>query len=119
MKRTVTIELGEFSLEALAGDGGSNSADVAAKLMRAIHTYLTDKDTGRTGWPYPDFLSGREAGEGRVLELPIDEDLWRSFGQEAGRQGVTVEQLVAHATFYFAAEKNAGRNAGDLEKDWS
>ncbi len=109
MKRSVTVWLSEFAFEALAGDEGKGSAHVAARLARAIRCYLHDRDPGKAGWPYPAFLRDRPVGEGVELKLSINDDLWRSLEDEAGRQDVSTQQMVEHAALYFAAEVNAGR----------
>ncbi|MGB7587357.1 MAG: hypothetical protein WBM00_01470 [Solirubrobacterales bacterium] len=106
---TRRVVLGEFAFEALAGERGEAGAQVPSRLVRAIRSYLGDRDAGRPGWRYPGFLSDRRAGESVGLEVSIDDDLWRSLEEEAGRQGVSMEQMVNHAALYFGAEVNAGR----------
>jgi hypothetical protein len=106
MKRSVTVWLSEFSAEALArGDGPEH---VPARLIRAIHLYLGARDSGRPGWSVPSTLREREP-RGVELELVADEDLWRAFEQEAGKQGVSVSRLAGQAAIYYAAELDAGR----------
>jgi hypothetical protein len=121
-ERSVTIGLSGFAYEALAGEERIARDHIPARLARAIRDYLSDKDSGRPGWPYPGFLRGREvSGEELDLELSMDDDLWRSLEDEAGRQGVSVGRMIEHAAFYSAAEVNAGRVTqrilDDLEDD--
>jgi hypothetical protein len=107
MKRSLTLRLSKFSLEALAGEQGQRSKQVQAKLARAVRLYLDDRDSGRPGWVYPGFLRDKEASEVE-LELVADEGLLRALEEEAGKQGVSVSQMAGHAALYYAAELNAG-----------
>jgi len=79
-----------------------------SRLLRALRLYLLDKDLARPGWAYPVALPERNGGQVE-LELSVDEDLWRQFEQEAGRQGVTTSTLASHAALYYASEVDAGR----------
>jgi hypothetical protein len=105
----VSVEVGEFAVEALAGEAGRGAGHVPARVSRAIRIYLADRDSGRPGWRYPGFLSHPDAPVRARLELDVDDELWAEFEAEAGRQGVSVEQLTEHAALYLAAEVNAGR----------
>jgi hypothetical protein len=116
MRKTVTIRVSAFALEALAGDDQGGPGRLPETMVRAIRCYLSDRDSGRTGWAFPPFLRNRESG-GVTLELKIDEDLWRAFEAEAARQKVSTQQLAGHAAFYFAAEVDAGRIAERILDD--
>ncbi len=108
MKRPVTLHLSQFVFQALAADRENGFEDAAVELSRAVRLYLSDSEADRPGWTYPPAL--RDEDEGEVeLELSIDEDLWRGLEEEAGRQGVSVSRLAAHAALYYAAELDAGR----------
>jgi hypothetical protein len=120
---SVTVELGEFALRALAGEMERRSDQITGRMIRAINYYLSDADTDHPGWKYPGFLRGREVGETRDLELTINEDLWGEFEAAAEKQGVSARQLAEHAALYYAAELNAGRVTerilGDIEDERS
>jgi hypothetical protein len=105
----VSVEVGEFAVEALAGEGGQGAGHVPVRVARAVRIYLADRDSGRPGWGYPGFLAHPDAPARARLELDVDDALWAEFEAEAGRQGVSVEQLTEHAALYLAAEVNAGR----------
>jgi hypothetical protein len=107
--RAVTVGLGEFAFEALAGEGDPEPGYAPAQMIRAVQCYLNDREAERAGWRYPRFLPEREAGGEERLELSVDDELWSEFEAEADRQGVSVRQLAEHAALYFAAELNAGR----------
>jgi hypothetical protein len=109
MKRPVTVRLGSFVSKALAAEAMNGGQPSSASVERAIHCYLGDRDSAGPGWSFPAFLRGREPVEPIELRLEIDDELWRSLEEEAGRQGVSVQQMLEHAMLYFAAEVNAGR----------
>ena len=107
--RHVTLRLGEFTMYALAGEKGPASGQVRSNAARALRYYLGQRDAGGADWPCPTFLPGGANGGGVEVDLTVDDDLWRSFEQEAERQGVHVRQLAEHAALYFAANRDAGR----------
>jgi len=106
-KRVVTIALSELAFDALSG--GESTVDPSPRIENAVLCYLGDRDADRPAWAYPGFLRGSETRGEVEAELEVRADLWRDFEAEATRQGVTVEQLAEHASFYFAAEVDAGR----------
>jgi hypothetical protein len=109
-KQSVSVRIGGFACEALAGEEGSSTKRVSLYALQAIRCYLNDRDLARPGWLYPAVLRGDwDAGKKVELELSIDRDLWGSLEDEAKKQDVSAQQLVEHAAFYFAAEVNAGR----------
>lgn len=127
LNRSVTIRLGAFASEALVSGpknrmpssaGAESSPD---DVLRAIRFYLNDRDSGGSGWRYPEFLRGTSLGGKVDIELTIENSLWRSLKKEAENQGVSIEQLVEHAALYYAAELDAGRVAermlGESRKD--
>ena len=108
-KKAVTVGLSRLAFEALTGEEGQGSARTPGRTEGAIRLYLSDKGAGRPAWPYPGFLQQSQTQEDLELELQVDPDLWLQFEAEAEKQGVSVQQLLEHTAFYFAAELNAGR----------
>ncbi len=108
-KQAVAVRLSQLAFEALAGEAPAGSPRAPVRTESAIRIYLNDRDAGQAAWPYPGFLRGSETREEVGLELQVAPDLWLQFEAEAERQGVSVQQLLEHAAFYFAAELNAGR----------
>jgi hypothetical protein len=122
----VTVRLSQLAFEALAAEEPSGSPRAPVRTGSAVRIYLNDKGTDRPAWPYPGFLKGSDTQEDVGLELQVDPDIWLQFEAEAGRQGVSTQQLLEHAAFYFAAELNAGRvtqrilddlDAGEAKRD--
>jgi hypothetical protein len=109
VKRSRTVGLSRFVVEAIGGEGGADDRRVSARLMQAVRLYLADRNSDRPGWRYPAFLPERPAGEDVALELSADEGLWRALEGEAERQGVSLRQMLEHAALCYAAELSAGR----------
>src|SRR3954453_18884402 len=99
-KRHVTVSLSRLAYEAMVGE----EADSTLRMEGALRFYLGDKGGSRPAWAYPGFLRGSEAPADVSVDFDVDEELWSAFEEEAGAQGVAVEQLAEHAVFYFAAE---------------
>lgn len=108
-KRSVPVTVSQLAFEALAGEGQGAPGGAPVRAASAIRVYLGDKDAGQPAWPYPKFLQGSETQEDVTFDLELDPDLWLQFEAEAKRQDVSVQQLIEHAAFYFAAELDAGR----------
>ena len=111
MRRAVTVRLGALAADAVSGKGGGAGHPEPDDVLAAIGFYLNDRDGGRAGWRFPEFLRGTGLGGKVDVELSIENSLWRSLKSEAESQGVSVEQLVEHAVLYYAAELDAGRVA--------
>lgn len=116
-KQAVTVRLSQLAFEALAGEAREGSVRAPGRTESAIRVYLGDRGSDQPAWPYPGFLRGSETQEDVGLELDVDPDLWLQFEAEAGKQGVSTQQLLEHAAFYFAAEFDAGRIAQRILDD--
>jgi hypothetical protein len=110
----VILALGEFGAEALRsrrhadGDGDG----LPRSLMLAILYYLAERDSRRPAWSYPDLRreDPEPVGDGPIeLEVSLDDAAWKAFGEEAERQGVSVDSLAEHAALYLAADMDSGR----------
>ena len=108
MKRLVTVRLSEFACVAIANEGDADD-HTPTRVTGAIRCYLNDRESSGPGWAYPSFLRDTEPGKEVELRLSVEDELWRALDQEAQRQGVSVQKMVAHAVLYVAAEVNAGR----------
>jgi hypothetical protein len=95
-------------VEVLTEAAGNETERVPGVLARALRLYLNDRGSDRAGWEYPDFLRDKPVGGEVELRMPIDEDLWLAFEDEATRQGLTASRLAGHAALYYAAELEAG-----------
>lgn len=121
MKQLVTVRLGAFATEALAGKADESGDEPGPEdVLRAINFYLYDKGANRPGWAYPAFLRDKSPSREVEFKLSIEDSLWRLLRKEAQGQRVTVEQLLEHAALYYAAELDAGhvteRMLGDVRK---
>lgn len=107
MKRSVAVQLSEFSRHILA-EGDRDGEDVAARLEQAVRVYLHDRESAQPGWSIPSRLSDRRSSE-TELRVEVDESLWLELEGEAAEQGVSVSQMAAQAILYYAAELDSGR----------
>jgi len=106
--KIVSVHLSEFAREAIAGEE-RDAERVSESVVRALRCYFGSKGSSGSGWSYPSFLRVEEPAAGMELQLNVDEELWRSLEEEAEEHGVSMQQMVIHATLWFAAELDAGR----------
>ncbi len=111
MKRSVTVSVGGFARRALAAGAGDDAEHLESRAVRAIRTYLSDKEVGRAGWKIPALAGSAEPTERVELSFSLDDDLWAAVENEAVIQGVSTDRLVGQAILYWAAEIDAGRIA--------
>jgi hypothetical protein len=104
----VQVKLGPLAAHSLAASDDPDTERLSQLLPRAVRYYLTDRESGHPGWRYPSFLAGGKAdGDGTEVSLP--EDLWQQLQVEAEGQGVSPEDLLQHAAFYYGAARDEGR----------
>ncbi|HEV7769071.1 MAG TPA: hypothetical protein VGO66_00230 [Solirubrobacterales bacterium] len=102
-----SVHLSEFVCRAIAGEGDADR--VSTMVTSAIRCYMDSRESAGAGWSFPGFAQESEQGAEVEVQLSIADDLWRSLEEEAEGQGVSAQQLAAHATLWFAAELDAGR----------
>ena len=51
------------------------------------------------------------------ITIELDEFGWRALSDEAGRQNVTVEELLVHAAMYYLSDLDTGRVAARVLKE--
>lgn len=62
-------------------------------------------------------LGEREAGgHARDVRLDLAGFAWEALEQEAGRNGLSVEELVGFSVLYYLADCDSGRIARDLRR---
>jgi hypothetical protein len=104
MKQSVTMRLGSFSMETLAGGSGRGVTPSSSDIERAIQFYLSQSRRQGPGWAYPAFMRDRDLREEIMFEFDVDDSLWASLEQEAARQGIVVARLLEHVALYYAAQ---------------
>jgi len=112
MTRDVTLNLDEFSRDALKrfAEGGNGSAAKAAQIASLY--YLSDRDSGRPAWRVPRFADG--SAQPHNLRVQLDDETWEAMSREADSQRVSTNAIVVHAVLYFLADIDSGRLAGLL-----
>jgi hypothetical protein len=116
VRRTVTVRVGDFSLESLEGPSAGAST-LSRDLVQAIRYYLADERLKRAGWVYPAFRRDGSFDPSVEVQVEVDELVWRAFAREAERQDVSTDQLLQHAVLYFAADRDDGRLAQRIVED--
>jgi hypothetical protein len=104
IKHSVTVRLGSFAVETLAGGPGRGVEPSSADVERAIQFYLSQSRRQGPGWAYPAFMRSRGLPEEIVIELDVDDSLWASLEKEAARQDIVVARLLEHVALYYAAQ---------------
>jgi hypothetical protein len=112
MSRSLTLEMDAFGLEAFAELAERQGGSASRVARMAAQYYLADSDDGRPTWPVPSFAhevepERRDAG----VRIELDDATWNALVKEAGRQGVDIGVLAAHAVLYFMADVDSGRVA--------
>lgn len=92
------ILLGPFARSAVEARLG---ADVAAGVQAALVHYTRRLRSSQKPIEVPPFL---ETTPGAELELGVDPGLERALTLEAREQGVSLDQLTAHAVFVYLAD---------------
>jgi hypothetical protein len=104
----VQLNIGELAAKVLTAAADPEPSRLSILLPRAVRFYLDERDGSRPGWRYPSFLDG-EDGAVADFQVGLEDELWQQLQAEAERQGVSPEQLVKHAVFYYGAARDEGR----------
>lgn len=109
MERTVAVAIDDFTLELLENASVEGRTSQGVLLMRAIRYYLSERDSGRPGWPCSPLDEEAEREVTSTMELDVDGSTWEAFLLEAERQGVTTDRLMRHCVLYYLADRDSGR----------
>jgi hypothetical protein len=104
MERSVKVELGEFALNGIEGQLGS---DVEGGVCTALIHYLHRLKSPRKPVAPPRFLGGMVAptgSEAGVIELPLGADAEAALYEEAVRHRVSVGEVLVHAVLTYLAD---------------
>lgn len=117
MTRDVVLNMNEFGRHALDTFVQERSGSPSAAARTASLYYLADRDSERPAWTVPRFPPGsrQQDGDG-ATRITLDDGTWEAVVEEAGRQSVTAEELLAHAIVYFLADLDSGRVAARLDE---
>lgn len=109
MQRVLTLALEAFGATTLEADAERYSVSPTELGRRAVHYYLSDRDSGRMALRVPQLSQEARRKPVLTLTLDLDPNTWLELEEEAERQQVTVERLLEHAIVYFLADLDAGR----------
>jgi hypothetical protein len=109
LQRLLLLSLEEFGASTLEGEAERHSITPAELGRHAVRYYLSDRGSGRMAFRVPRLSRDAAREPALELKLDLDPDTWRELEDEAERQEVSVERLLAHAIIYFLADLDAGR----------
>lgn len=95
------VVLGPFARSAIEARLGK---DVAAGVRVALRHYTRRLRSGHKPVRVPRFLGPGPSASETDLELPVDPEVERVLAREGRRQGVSLDQLTAHAVFVYLAD---------------
>jgi hypothetical protein len=109
LQRLLLLSLEEFGASTLEAEAERYFVSPAELGRHAVRYYLSDRDSERMARNVPRLSRDTARQPALELELDLDPDTWRELDEEAERQEVSVERLLAHAIIYFLADLDAGR----------
>ena len=113
MTQQVTLNLNQFSHDALGRFAGRGNGSPSRAVRMASMYYLSQRESQRPAWGVPRFAPA--ANQDYALNIELDDATWKSLSDEAEAQGVSTEVLTMHAVLYFLADLDSGRLVGLLE----
>jgi hypothetical protein len=105
----IPVKLRPLAAHSLAGAADPDPERLALLLPRAVRFYLGERDGGQSGWRYPSFFENGGGAGDDGCEVSLPDDLWQELRAEGERQGVSPEDLLQHAAFYYGAARDEGR----------
>jgi len=117
VKRRLTLTFDEFGWEALESEAQREQISVDEFIAGAAEYFEADLPSERMPMTVPAFARSPGRGGEQEIGLQLGARTWKSFREEAARQGVPLERLLEHAALYYvAAIHSAGLPADRLVK---
>jgi hypothetical protein len=117
VKRQVTLQLGEFAMDAIERQARALGISADRLVREALIYYVSDLSSERLA-ARPPRIAAESSGrfQREVLELCVDVDArtWEELESEAARYEMPLERLLGHATLYYLADLEAGRVAARI-----
>jgi hypothetical protein len=95
------VNLGPLAREAIESRLGT---DVSAGVQAALLHYARRVRSGQKPVPYPGFLEGSSTEAGGELDISVDPEVEQVLTDEMRRQGLSLDQVAAHAVFVYLAD---------------
>jgi hypothetical protein len=108
------LELHEFGRATLEAEAQRHTLSPEEFVGEAARYYLADRCSGRAAHQVPRFARDPMSSpqERLVVELDLEQRIWRELDAESERQGVPLERLLEHAALYLIADLDSGRVPG-------
>jgi hypothetical protein len=114
VKRQVSLPLGEFGTDAIGRKARAVGVTPERLLREALLYYVADLASGRLAARPPpgcEEPSGQPPPQSLDLSVDVDAQTWRELEGASVRYEVPLEQLLAHAAFYYLSDLESGRAA--------
>jgi hypothetical protein len=117
VKRQVTLQLGEFAVDAIERQARALGISADRLVREALIYYVSDLGSERLA-ARPQRIAAESSGrfQREMLELCVDVDArtWEELEREAARYEMPLERLLGHAALYYLADLEAGRVAARI-----
>jgi hypothetical protein len=111
MRSLLTLELGEFTREALDAQAARGGAGIASVVSKAVGHYFSQGGE-RAAWRLPDFRrQGRPLATAGALAVELAETDRRRLEERARLEQASPAQVLEHAALCYLADLAAGRVA--------
>ncbi len=96
------ISLGTFACMGVEAHLGS---DLSAGVRAALAEYTRRLGSDAPPLPIPRLARDDASSvQAKVIDLPVNEEIWEALEREATRQNTTVSELAAHWVLLYLAE---------------
>jgi hypothetical protein len=80
-------------------------SDLSVGVRAALTEYTRRLHSGAPPLPIPRLAREASPAEpARVIDLPVNAEIWEALEREAARQDTTVSELAAHSVLLYLAE---------------
>lgn len=108
---SVTLAFDRFGCDCLAAESAFAGLARTEILRAATRHYLAELNSGRLATRVPHFARCKLTAPELEVGLELDGGDLAKLSLEAQRQGLEVEQLLAHAALLYVADGSCGRSA--------
>lgn len=95
------VKLGSFARSAIEARLGT---DVPAGVEAALLHYARRVKSGQKPVAYPDFVEQSSVGPDGEFEVSLTPEVERVLTDEMRKQGLSLDQVAAHAVFVYLAD---------------
>jgi hypothetical protein len=79
-------------------------SDLSVGVRAALAEYTRRLDSDTPPLPIPRLARDVSPAQAKVIDLPVNEEIWEALEREADRQNTTVSKLAEHSVLLYLAE---------------